>query len=146
MRYSLRTLLIVMALGPPAVWWLVDRPWRDASRVPLGLDGYCPVTVVQSSKWQTGEPKVSAIFEDRLYLFANADALSVFEHDPERFAPVRRGEDVVRWIEQRKKSAGDRRYGLISNQDQRMYLFDSPETRNLFEANPRKYITAMKTH
>jgi len=139
MRYRLRSLLIVLALGPPVLAVVACQWYLPSSRLPLALEGHCPVTLVESSHWQLGKAEYSAVHGGRLYLFASTAERRAFEKAPNRYAPFRGGLDIVRLVDAQRISEGHRGLGLFGVE--RVYLFDSEETLGKFVANPQKYIS-----
>jgi len=105
--------------------------------LPLGLEGYCPVTLIDRGQWVEGRPQWGARHRGRTYLFAGADQQQAFLAGPDRYAPTLSGDDPVVAFDTGKQTPGLRRYGVTYQQ--RIYLFSSPETRNAFAANPQRY-------
>ncbi|MGO8749043.1 MAG: thioredoxin fold domain-containing protein [Thermoguttaceae bacterium] len=118
-----------------------------ASRVPAGnpplaLEGYCPVTLCEKSRWEKGNPRFGVIHLGRTYLFAGAAEAKRFYNDPERFAPVVSGNDVVLLVEEGRTVSGERKFGGWF--EDRMYLFSSELSYQKFEASPARYVAAVK--
>ena len=111
-------------------------PTAEAT-MPLGLEGYCPVTLAEKQVWTEGRPQYGARHRGRTYLFAGPEQQKTFLADPDRYAPALSGDDPVLAFEQGKSMPGQRRYGVVCQS--RMYLFASPATRDAFAANPDKY-------
>jgi len=105
--------------------------------LPLGLEGYCPVSLIDQGQWVEGRPQWGARHRGRTYLFAGADQQQAFLAGPDRYAPTLSGDDPVVAFDTGKQTPGLRRYGVTYQQ--RIYLFSSPETRNAFAANPQRY-------
>jgi YHS domain-containing protein len=105
--------------------------------MPLGLEGYCPVTLAEKQVWAEGRPQYGARHRGRTYLFAGPDQQRAFLADPDRYAPALSGDDPVLAFEQGKSLPGQRRFGVACQS--RIYLFASPQTRDAFAANPEKY-------
>ena len=105
--------------------------------MPLGLEGYCPVTLVDKGAWAEGRAQWGARHRGRTYLFASAEQQKAFLADPDRYAPALSGDDPVLACDTGKQIAGQRRYGVTYQA--RTYLFSSPETRTAFTANPQQY-------
>lgn len=122
---------------PPAVAPAVPGSAADGT-MPLGLEGYCPVTLVEKQAWTEGRPQYGARHRGRTYLFAGPAQQQTFLADPDRYAPALSGDDPVLAFEQGKSMPGQRRYGVVCQS--RMYLFASPATRDAFAANPDKYV------
>jgi len=105
--------------------------------MPLGLEGYCPVSLVDKGTWVEGRAQWGARHRGRTYLFAGVEQQKAFLADPDRYAPALSGDDPVLACDTGKQVAGQRRYGVTYQA--RMYLFSSPETRSTFAANPQRY-------
>jgi YHS domain-containing protein len=105
--------------------------------MPLGLEGYCPVTLVERGIWTEGRAQWGARHRGRTYLFAGERQQNAFLADPDRFAPALSGDDPVLALEGGRSTAGQRRYGVTYQS--RTYLFASPETRAQFAADPGRY-------
>jgi protein disulfide-isomerase len=120
----------------PAATPAVPGPAAEGT-MPLGLEGYCPVTLVEKQVWTEGRPQYGARHRGRTYLFAGPEQQRTFLADPDRYAPALSGDDPVLAFEQGKSMPGQRRYGVVCQS--RMYLFTSPATRDAFAANPDKY-------
>jgi len=105
--------------------------------MPLGLEGYCPVTVLEKGAWAEGRPQWGARHRGRTYLFAGQSEQQNFLANPDRYAPALSGDDPVLAFESGTSTPGQRRYGVTYQS--RMYLFASPETRAAFTADPARY-------
>lgn len=108
-----------------------------ADSMPLGLEGYCPVTLAEKQAWAEGRPQYGVRHRGRTYLFAGPEQQRTFLADPDRYAPALSGDDPVLAFDQGRSMPGQRRYGVVCQS--RMYLFASPETCEAFKANPEKY-------
>jgi YHS domain-containing protein len=105
--------------------------------MPLGLEGYCPVTVVERGSWIEGRPQWGARHRGRTYLFAGPEQQQAFLADPDRYAPALSGDDPVLAFETGRSEPGRRAYGV--SYQSRMYLFSTPESRAAFTADPDRY-------
>jgi|694.fasta_scaffold113547_2 YHS domain-containing protein len=105
--------------------------------MPLGLEGYCPVTLAAKGVWTEGRAQYGVRHRGRTYLFASAAEQQTFLADPDRYAPALSGDDPVVALDQGRSLPGQRRYGVTCSS--RMYLFSSPETRAAFQAHPDRY-------
>ena len=105
--------------------------------MPLGLEGYCPVALMETGNWVEGQARWGARHRGRTYLFSGLEQQQTFLSDPDRYSPALSGDDPVAAIDGGQKSPGQRRYGVTYQQ--RIYLFESPETRAAFAANPQRY-------
>jgi YHS domain-containing protein len=105
--------------------------------MPLGLEGYCPVSLADRGVWTEGRAQWGVRHRGRTYLFAGPEQQQAFLASPDRYAPALSGDDPVVVVDQRRSTPGRRAYGVTYQS--RMYLFSSPETRAQFAANPERY-------
>lgn len=123
------------SLGPPFGQHPPANP-------PLGLDGYCPVQLCDDMKahryrWTLGDRRWGAIHRGRTYLFAGPEQQRRFLADPDGYAPVLSGNDVVVAVEQGRSVPGHRRHGVFFA-DQ-VYLFASESSLEKFTKDPDRY-------
>ena len=118
---------------PPAV-----APPLPAINPPLGLDGYCPVSLSEKQQWVPGDRRWGAIHRERTYLFAGPEEKQRFFTDPDRYAPAAAGNDVVLATEQGQAVPGMRQHGVYFGN--RVYLFTSEATLDKFAKNPNVYV------
>ncbi len=113
---------------------------NQASPPPLALDGYCPVTLLEQERWVCGDPRYGVIHRGRTYLFVGSDEARRFFSDPDRYAPVLSGIDVVVAVEENRQVPGKREHGAWY--EGRMYLFSSEESFRKFDQEPSRYAAA----
>lgn len=128
------------------------RPSDDITPIPpaknpvLGLEGRCPVWLIDNGSWKKGNQQWGAVHRGVTYLFSSKEAQNKFLASPDDYSPVLAGMDVVRLAANGMVNQGTRQYGVLFDDDgkgprkSRMFLFDSVETRNLFEAEPDRYL------
>ncbi|HTU23782.1 MAG TPA: thioredoxin domain-containing protein, partial [Pirellulales bacterium] len=87
----------------------------------VGLDGCCPVTLVEQKRWAKGDPQFGVIHRGRTYLFASAEAQRRFWANPDAFSPVIEGNDPVLALDNRQMVPGTRTFGVFY--EKRIYLF-----------------------
>ena len=119
---------------------------RRSGNPPLGLDGYCPVQlcddmVAQQPKWRLGNREWGAIYRDRTYLFTGLQQQRRFLADPDRYAPVMSGNDVVMAIDHGKTIAGKRAHGAFCGE--KIYLFANDANLQKFVKNYEHYMTVV---
>ncbi len=136
----------------PAQTALGQQPQRQpvtpiqSGSAPIGLEGRCPVTLVVKNKWKPGDKRWGAVHRGKTYLFAGPEEQQRFLANPDNYSPVLAGMDVVRLAANGRIVEGTRRYGVLFDDDgsgpreSRIYLFDSVDSRNRFEAEPGKYL------
>jgi YHS domain-containing protein len=106
---------------------------------PVCLDGFCPVTLLETMKWKKADPQFGAIHRGRTYLFANAEQQQKFLANPDGFAPVLSGYDPVKFATTGQLVEGNRAFGVISPRERRIFLFVDAASREQFEKSPRAY-------
>lgn len=116
-----------------------EAPSESENPMPLGLEGYCPVTLVEKSKWIEGRAQYGVRHRGRTYLFAGVEQQQAFLADPDRYAPRLSGDDPVMALDAGKSTPGQRRYGVFYQS--RVYLFATPETRDAFLADKDRYMS-----
>ena len=68
-----------------------SRAYLHAYNLPssgLALDGYCPVSYFLADDPVPGKPEFTATYNDVDYQFMSADAMRMFESNPEKYAPA----------------------------------------------------------
>lgn len=104
---------------------------------PLALEGFCAVELCERQRWTPGDPRFGLVHRGRTYLFAGAEQRDRFNADPDRYAPILSGTDIVLAIEQGRQLDGLRRHGVFYNG--RVYLFWSEESLQRFAQRPDFY-------
>jgi len=125
---------------------VASNPVASVDAPEIGLDGRCPVTLITQSKWRKGDARWGAIHRGHTYLFAGEEEQQKFLSNPDEFSPMLAGMDVVELANAGRVVQGNRRYGVLYDDDgtgprpSRIYLFDSVGTRNRFEAAPDEFL------
>jgi YHS domain-containing protein/thioredoxin-related protein len=113
------------------------NPPLRTSNPSLALDGYCAVSLCEKQQWLQGDRRWGAIHRGRTYLFAGPEEQRRFFQDPDRYAPVLGGVDIVLATEHGQSVPGMREHGVSYRN--RIYLFSSEETLSRFAENPGRY-------
>ncbi len=103
----------------------------------IGMEGFCPVTVMDENRWVAGDRRFGARHRGRLYLFQTAAAQDRFLRNPERYSPALGGLDPVALAERGQQHDGKRDHGVRYND--RMYLFGSEENLERFSKAPEAF-------
>ncbi len=103
----------------------------------LGLEGYCPVSVVTKESWTPGDTQFTSVHDGRTYRFAGEAEQRAFIANPDWYAPAFSGDDTVLASRQGRVVPGKRAFSAAYKS--RLYLFSSQDTRNAFVANPEHY-------
>lgn len=113
---------------------------KPAAMYPLGLEGFCPVSLREKGGWVPGSRRFGAFHQGRTYLFAGPEEQERFLKNPEPYAPVLSGNDVVALVEQGQAVPGQRRFGAWY--DDHVYLFSSEAAYQKFYNDAQRYATA----
>lgn len=114
------------------------RPPLPTQGGGVGLEGYCPVTLVERNTWTRGDARWGANHQGRVYLFANAENQRRFLAAPNKYAPILSGYDPVRYVDAGMVVDGKRRHGLYYGD--MYFLFADEGTLQQFQVNPMKYV------
>ena len=120
---------------------------QATGRPPIGMDGYCPVTLINNQRWTKGDAEWGCIHRGKLFLFVSKETRDQFLLDPESYSPLLGGVDPVAFHEQGTLIEGKRNMGVFYETDegrQVIVLFHSSETREQFEREPTKFIQAVR--
>jgi thiol-disulfide isomerase/thioredoxin/YHS domain-containing protein len=139
--------------SPPATTAPRQAEPSQASAAPaahLGLDGFCPVTLVERSRlapqdprcWSRGDPRWGAVHRGMTYLFVGPEEQKRFLENPDRYSPVLSGRDPVWAFDKGQMLDGRREFGIFF--ENRIYLFSGNETLDAFRQNPRRYVEEVR--
>ena len=103
----------------------------------MGLDGYCPVSLISDGTWKKGDERFGIIHRGRLYLFASEGQKNIFWQDPDQYAPILSGNDVVTYADTGRAVQGSRKHGVFFRNQ--IYLFTSEESLQRFWSSPQRY-------
>lgn len=103
----------------------------------VGLDGFSPVAIMKSRKWNRGSAAYSWDYKGVQYHMSSREELIEFRRSPESYAPKLLGCDPVILWETDRAIAGTPDYAAFF--DDQLFLFKSEERRKQFKANPQKF-------
>jgi hypothetical protein len=103
----------------------------------VGLNGYCPVELGRSGRWVLGDLRWTVVHQGCIYRLSGAAQRQQFLADPDRFAPVNSGNDIVLQVEKNRAVPGQAAHCAIYNN--RLYMFSSADTRLEFNKHPERY-------
>ena len=109
---------------------------------PVALEGYCPVTLLETMKWKRADPNFGAIHRGRTYLFASGEEQAKFLAEPDRYSPALSGCDPVQFAHSGNLVEGKRSYGLTYRNQ--IFLFSSKEAIDQFERSPQHYAETIR--
>ena len=105
-----------------------------------GFQGFCPVALRDRRELLDARPEFLSIYQGRTYELASAEAKARFEADPEKYAPVSQGNDVVLVSRGESEVEGNLSFAVWFKD--RLYLFRSANTLREFNAEPIKFALA----
>ena len=103
----------------------------------LGLEGYCPVCVVEHGKWVKGKAQHKANYDGVTYYFPSENIKQTFKENPVKYVPALGGDCIVCYAKAGKRVAGNIRFAALKND--RLYLFPSDKERQMFNQSPETY-------
>ncbi|MFM7056791.1 MAG: thioredoxin family protein [Planctomycetota bacterium] len=125
---------------PPAT-----RPFRPSASAAntlntslMGLDGFCPVTLLQRRVLRPGKPEFTVEHEGVRYQFVSAELRDLFQTDPQRYSPAVQGCDPVTLAREQRAVPGSIRYGTWYTG--KLFLFQSEANRQTFKASPAAWM------
>ena len=131
------------AIQPPAMQPPAMQPSASNTAAapqgnpPMGLDGFCPVTLIQKKQWIKGDTRWGAIHRGRTYLFTSPEAQQQFLASPDAFSPTMSGDDPVLALDHNQAIPGRRQHGVFYGG--KVYLFSSEASLDVFSKNPGRY-------
>ncbi len=111
-----------------------------ADDAPVGLQGYCPVCIVEMKQWVKGNPQIAAEFDGHKYYFPGAEQVAMFRQNPTKYLPALGGDDIVQYSRTGERVPGSLSQGVLHKG--RNYFFASAANQQLFQANPVAYENA----
>jgi YHS domain-containing protein len=127
----------------PAAYAMAESPPKPAAvdRLALpsvALGGYCPVELSKNGRWVLGDLRWTVVHQGWIYRLSGAEQRRLFLADPDRFAPVNSGNDVVLSVTKNRSVSGQTAHCAIY--DNRLYMFSSATTQAEFNRNPERYV------
>ncbi len=113
------------------------------STVPA-LDGYCPVSLMQSQTWIRGLEKHAIRHRGKVYLLSSEAAAKEFMAAPDNFTPVLSGHDPLVYLREGRLVEGSIYDGVL-RQDNLVFIFSSDENKVYFRDNYDRLITELET-
>ena len=103
----------------------------------IGLEGYCPVCVIDARKWERGRPEFQSTYDGVTYYFPNAAIKGKFDAAPAKYVPALGGDCTVCYAKLGKRVPGNIRHASLRNK--RLFLFPSDGEKRVFEEDPQAY-------
>ena len=112
-------------------------PMGMQAAAPTGLQGYCPVCVIEMKKWVKGNPAIAAQHDGKTYLFPGEEQRQMFLKNPAKYTPALGGNCAVCLTDMQKPMPGSVHFSALH--EGRLFLFPNAEIKQKFMANPGKY-------
>ncbi len=119
----------------------------DPAKYVPALGGDCTVCFLNAGKRTPGNIRFAVRHNERLFLFPSDEIRQAFKADPVRFENAdlaAAGQCIVCQVEAGKAMPGKAEFTAIH--DGMRYLFPGAEQRQMFLANPAKYVPAAGTN
>ena len=117
---------------------LTEKPAEEQDSKPiLGLEGYCPVSLIRDRSWVSGRQSISETYRGVTYYFKDTQSRDEFRANAVRLTPQNLGCDPVLLYTQQRAVTGKIRIGAFF--DNQLYLFASEDNRTEFKRNPLRY-------
>ena len=101
-----------------------------------GLKGFCPVMLRDERDLKNAMPEHHSVFKGRTYYFSSADTKAAFDEQPQKYAPISGGQDVV-LLKETVTKEGSLDHAVLFKD--RLYLFTSQKTLEQFVAAPKEF-------
>ena len=105
-----------------------------------GFLGFCPVMLRDEQQLVDGDERFTERFGLKTYKFSSQVAADAFKANPAKYAPVAGGADVVALVNASDENSGSIRHAMWYRD--RLYMFHSQETKDLFCDTPAKFADA----
>lgn len=109
----------------------------ESRRGQPGFKGFCPVCLRNRRELVDATTEFSSRFGLREYTFSDAATKEAFDAAPAKYAPAAGGSDVVLLVNSGEEQPGSLDHCLWYHD--RLYMFRSQETMNLFAKDPARY-------
>ena len=129
-RMAVPLMLALMVAGPTSFA-------KESTKSKLGLDGYCPVCVVEMKQWMKGSPDHEVVYDRRIYRFPGEKQKEMFQRNPIKYAPALQGDCIVCFAKMKKRMPGSVKHATLRRG--RLYLFPAADQRAEFKKHPQQY-------
>ncbi len=110
---------------------------RDGMMAKPGLDGYCPVCIIEKKEWVKGDANITASYDGKTYLFPGEDIKQMFLANPAKYVPALGGDCTVCYANMNKRAPGSVQHATIYKN--RLFLFPSADIKAKFRDDLQKY-------
>lgn len=135
---SRRTILLAVTAGVMTVAVANAQSSAQNTNGPrIGLDGYCPVCVIDAGKWEKGQAHIQSTYDGQTYYFPNDAIKQKFDASPAKYVPALGGDCTVCYAKLGKRVPGSIRHAAIHNR--RLFLFPSDAEKQAFVKNAAEF-------
>ena len=113
------------------------KPETGFAETADGLKGFCPVTIRDERRLAVAVDEFSCEHQAQTYRFSSAEALEKFQANPELYAPIAGGLDVVAVRQGSAVANGTLDFAVWYRH--RLHLFSNTENLAVFRAAPRTF-------
>jgi YHS domain-containing protein len=103
----------------------------------IGLEGYCPVCIIDANKWAKGSPEHQATYDGVTYYFPEEAIKQKFLANPAKYVPALGGDCIVCYAKLGKRVPGSVKH-TVRHED-RLFLFPGEEQKQAFLSNPSEF-------
>lgn len=107
------------------------------SNMPVAMNGYCPVCILDMRKWVKGDARYSVVVDGKKYLFPGEPQMQKFLQNTTKYTPALNGSCIVRYASGAGMVPGSV-YHTARHKD-RLYMFPSEAEKAKFMKNPSAY-------
>lgn len=111
-----------------------------AANAPLGLDGFCPVSIVDMKQWVKGDPNFAVLMDGKKYLFPGEEQKQKFLKDTTKYTPALGGDCIVCFAKNGSRVPGE--LSIATLHEGRLFLFPNEEEKAVFMKDPSKFENA----
>ncbi len=133
---------IAAATPQPSTQQAADPEALAPNSIPIGFDGYCPVSMRTQWKWMPGDPRYGIVHRGRTYFMAGPAEQQQFWADPDRYSPALSGMDPVLAIDHGQQVPGKREHSI--DYQNLFYMFASEATLQQFTSTPERYAVSVR--
>jgi YHS domain-containing protein len=103
----------------------------------IGLEGYCPVCIIEANKWAKGSPEHQATYDGVTYYFPEEAIKQKFLANPANYVPTLGGDCIVCYAKLGKRVPGSVNHSV--RHENRLFLFPGEEQKQAFLSNPSEF-------
>ena len=103
----------------------------------IGLEGYCPVCIVDANKWVKGSPEHQSTYDGVTYYFPEEAIKEKFLANPAKYVPALGGDCIVCYAKLGKRVPGSVNHS--ARYENRLFLFPGAEQQQAFLSTPKEF-------